>query len=116
MVKNTQRRRLNVRQRQKSNPQPTPNVNVVSATHGTDQVTIVFSAPIQIAPGNLPASWTFGATPRTVTSLVSNSGNTVVLGLSGTVAMSDPYTMAANDPAARTSGGGFVNAKSGTLS
>lgn len=115
MVKGKQQRRRNRRLPDSATPPPFPIALVTSVIHGTDAVTVAFNAPVMIDPDNLPTTWRFGTTPRTITALAGATLTTAVFTLSGTVASADPYTIAANDPAVRTTSGGFVGASSGTM-
>jgi hypothetical protein len=115
MVKAKQQRRRNRRLKDSANPPPFPTANVTAVVHGTDAVTVTFNAPVMIDPDNLPSTWLFGATPRTVIGLTSSTPTTAVLGLSGTVAATDPYTIGANDPGVRTTSGGYIGYSTGVM-
>jgi hypothetical protein len=93
---------------------PMASVTSVTASGGS-QVTIVFGQSVQISLNNLPATWRFGTSNRTLTALVSGTGTTYVFTVSGTVATSQVYSMPGMDQAARTNTGGYVAAASGTL-
>jgi hypothetical protein len=115
MIKAPQRRR---RDRKRADPGTPPTVAqtaVTSVTAGTDTVVVVFASTVIINPSNLPATWVFGTANRTVVTALSTNGTTWTLGVSGSVASGQAYSMPANDPAARTPSGGYVAASTGTL-
>lgn len=115
MVRTKQQRK---RDRKRADPgtPPVPALTaVVSVTHGTSEVTIVFASQVNIAPTVLPTTWLYGSANRTITGIVSTDGTTYLFSLSGTAAASEPYAMQGLDPAARTPSGGYVAAKAGVL-
>lgn len=117
MVKKAPRRRRDRKSPDKASVPLPPMANVSSVTaSGASQVTVVFDRPVQISPGNLPATWLFGTSNRTITVLVSATPTSYVFTVSGSVAAAQVYAIAGTDPAARTAMGGYVAAKSGTLS
>ena len=96
---------------------PAPTMATVTSVtaSGSTQVTIVFAEAVQIAPDNLPATWLFGTGNHAITALVSATPTTYVFTVAGTVATTQAYTIPGMDPAARTSMGGYVAGKTGTL-
>lgn len=78
-------------------------------------MTVAFAQPVIITPDNLPATWLFGTSNRTITALVSNTPTSYVFTVSGSVTASQAYSIGGSDPAARTTTGGYVAAKTGTL-
>lgn len=115
MVKAKQQRRRNRRKIDASNPPPFPSGQVSNVIHGTSECTVVFTTGVMIAPDALPQTWTFGTTPRHITSIVSATPTQYVFGLNGTVAAADPYVIGPYDPAARTTSGGYIAAGSGEM-
>ncbi|MEI6235589.1 MAG: hypothetical protein WCT04_21245 [Planctomycetota bacterium] len=59
--------------------------------------------------------WLFGTGNHTITAWVSATSMSYVFTVSGSVAASQVYSIPGMDPAARTSQGGYVAPKSGTL-
>lgn len=116
MEKRTRRNTRNRLAMDKAVPPPPALASVTSVTASAgSQVTIVFGSPVQIAANNLPATWVFGTSNRTITALVSATATTYVFTVSGSVATGQVYSMPAFDPAARTPQGGFVGPKTGNL-
>ena len=116
MIRTKQQRRRDRRTIDKANAPLTPMTGVVSVTaSGASQVTVLFAGPVQISSGNLPLTWHYGTTPRTITSIVSTDGTSYVFGLSGTAASTEAYAMPGSDPAARTPLGGYVSSSTGVI-
>lgn len=116
MVKGKQQRRVNRKKVQIGTLPTAPIVGVDSVTAtAPSTVTIVFDSPVQIASTNLPASWVFGTGNHHIASLVSGSGTSWVFLVDGTIAAAQVYAIAGNDPAARTSTGGYVGSAAGTM-
>lgn len=117
MVKTKQQRRRNRRSGDGAVPPPAALATVSTVTaSGASQVTVTFNQPVQISANNLPATWLFGTSNRTITALVSATPTSYVFTVNGSVAAAQAYSMPAYDPAARTPTGGFVAAKSGNMS
>lgn len=116
MVKNKLQRRRNRRAPDAAMPPPPALGTVTSVTaSGGSQVTVAFAQPVIIKPNNLPATWLFGTSNRTITAIASNTPTSYVFTVSGTVAAAQVYSIGAFDPAARTTTGGYIAAKSGNL-
>lgn len=116
MVKAKQQRRVNRKKLQIGTLPTAPIVSVVSVTAtAPSTVTIVFNAGVNISADDLPTSWKFGTGMFAIATLVSGSGTTYVFTVSGTIAASQVYAIAGNDPAARTSTGGYVGSHAGTM-
>lgn len=115
MVKAKQQRKRNRKLLDRAVPVTPSFTNVVSVTAGSSAVTILFASPVNISPTNLPATWRFGTSARTITALTSTTGISYVFAVSGTVATGQVTSMPAGDPAARTNTGGYVQAFAGNL-
>lgn len=116
MIRTKQQRRRNRRKIDQASPPAVPNATVLTVTvTGGTQVTIVFDQAVMISGSSLPTSWTFGTGAHAITALVSTTGTSYVFTVGGSVASSQVYAMPGNDPAARTSGGGFVSTSNGVM-
>jgi hypothetical protein len=115
MIRTKQQRRRNRKLADKASPPPQATASVTTVLHGTNQVTVTFTAPVMISADNLPTTWLFGTANRTVESLVSATPTVVVLGLSGAVAATEAYTIGAFDPAVRTTTGGYIAGRTGVI-
>lgn len=116
MLKKKPQRQRNRRKPDAAIPPP-PSLTTVSSVTASagSQVTIEFADPVQISGSNLPSTWRFGTSNRTITALVSNTVISYVFTLSGTAPSGQAYSMPGMDPAARTPTGGYVATKNGTL-
>lgn len=117
MIKAKQQRRVNRKTVQTGTLPTAPIVSVVSVTAtAPSTVTIVFNSAVQVSSDNLPTSWIFGTGSHHISSLTSGAGNTWVFVVDGTIAAAQVYAIAGNDPAVRTSTGGYVGSHSGVMS
>ena len=92
-----------------SAPYPPANANldrVLLLSSGA--LLLMFDQPVTIDPAAPPTTWSFNG----VTSIqpgIANFGASSYLILNGSANSGDPVIFAANDPAARTAEGGYVN-------
>lgn len=116
MIKVKQQRRRDRKRGDAAVPPPPALGSVTSVTaSGASQVTVLFGQPVIIMPENLPTTWLFGTSNRTITALVSMTPTSYVFTVSGSVAAAQAYAIAGSDPAARTTTGGYIAAKNGTM-
>lgn len=115
MVKRPNIRRRNRRAFDAAVGSTLPAVNVLSVTAGASRVTIVFDGVIGLTPPIYPATWVFGTANLTVTSVISATPTSMVLGLTGTPLAAQAYSVGSYDPAVRTPTGGYVAGKVGVL-
>ena len=74
-----------------------------------------FDGPVNIDPDNPPTTWSFNHI-SSIQAGVMNYGQSAYLILNGIVNSGQPVVFLANDPAARTPGGGYVNAVNTVIS
>ena len=116
MIKGKQQRRFDRKRVQTGAPPTAPRVTVTSVTAlAPASVRVEFSGPVMIGGNGLPTDWTFGTGERQILSITSGTGTTWTFLTNGTVAASQDYDIGGNDPAARTSSGGYVSSAAGTM-
>ena len=109
-----QRRRNPVVSTQATPPMP-PNASVLSVVVSGANVIVTFDGPVSVQSTQLPTSWRFGTSLRTVTSYVTITASALTLALSGSVAAAQPYMIQSMDPAIRTTYGGYVTGSTGAM-
>jgi hypothetical protein len=103
------RNRVSPRNTDPARPVPAANVNLARALLlNTGGLLLMFDGPVFVDPDHPPETWSFNGI-RSIQPGGLNFGDSVYLILNGGVGNGDPVVLAANDPAARTPGGGFVN-------
>lgn len=93
---------------------PTANVTAVKFIDGT-HVKVTFDSPVQIASNVLPENWLFGTGNFSAIAITAFDALSYTFQVDGTVAAAQDYVITANDPAARTPGGGYVAGSTGTI-
>ena len=116
MIKAKQQRRVNRKKVQIGSLPTAPIISVVSVTAtAPSTVDIVFDSPVNIASDNLPTSWKFGTGLFPISAIVTGSGTAWTFIVTGVIAAAQIYAIAGNDPAARTSTGGYVGSSAGSM-
>ena len=92
-------------------PAPPPaNVNLLEVfLLQSGALVLEFDGPVIIDSDNPPTTWSFNGT-TSIQPGILNYGTSCYLIPNGPANAGDPVVFAANDPAARTPGGGYVNA------
>ena len=104
------------RERPKAAPRGPMNANLLLAFMTYESgIFLLFDGPVTVDPASPPTTWSFNGQTSIQGGCV-NYGTSVYLIINGIVNPGDPVVFAANDPAARTPGGGYVNAASMTIS
>ena len=90
-------------------PAPPPNANIIDVLLlASGALVVVFDQTVTVDPENPPTTWSFNGT-TSIQSGGINFGTSFYLILNGPANSGDPVIIAANDPAARTADGGYVN-------
>jgi hypothetical protein len=93
------------------------NVAVSSAAvvAGQAKVVVGFNGPVLYPQNNgLPTGWLFGGAAPT--SVIAKGVQSITLGVTGTLTAGTAYSISSNDPAVRSSVGGYVLSTAGSLS
>ena len=94
---------------------PAINVNVTQVFLSIDGgIVMIFDGPVTVDPDNPPTTWSFNGQTWLQTGCI-NYGTSVYLILNGPVNPGNAVIIAADDPAARTPSGEYVNAVSLTV-
>jgi hypothetical protein len=116
MIKAKQQRRTDKRRITQGNGPtlPTAEVTAVNFVDGT-HAKVTFDSPVQIASNRMPTTWLFGTGNFSPLSISAFDATSYTFLVDGTIVAAQDYSIGANDPAARTPGGGYVGASAGTI-
>ena len=93
------------------------NVNLLQVNlFASGALLLMFDGIVTVDVDNPPTTWSFNGNTSIQAGYTINYGTSVYLLLNGSVDFGQPVVFAADDPAARTPDGGYVNAASMVVS
>lgn len=113
MVKTKQQRRRNRRKGDPANPAPPSFINVISVSPAAGAAIVVFSGPVQLGVGLVPSTWVIAGNP--IATAAPLSPTSITLTTIAPIIATNTYSFPGQDPALRTSSGGYVAGSTGAV-